>query len=196
MTIYSGEREIRFIDLGPAHSESDCIVYLPKEKIIFTGDLVVWNFPKTKPGVTALTHGSYRMIEVLSALANMDAEFYVPGHGNTVLTREQVVQYASEVIEFLLVMREEARRCFNKGLTYKQAVEEIDYNKLKKWGDKQSLYMVVFANCARAWSEFIGEPPGSLIDVEEIYAKMIPNLDGTYPERIDLGWTKPSGKKW
>ncbi len=38
MTIFRGDREIRLIHPGRGHSDTDVLVYLPKEKVIMTGD--------------------------------------------------------------------------------------------------------------------------------------------------------------
>jgi hypothetical protein len=38
MTVFRGDREIRLLYLGRGHSDTDVIVYLPKEKIVATGD--------------------------------------------------------------------------------------------------------------------------------------------------------------
>ena len=189
LTVYDGIREIDFIDLGPAHAPSDIIAYLPKEKIVYGGDIVGSG---GAPGATSVMDGSYRMIEVMSTLSNMDAERFVPGHGPRIMSREEVIQTASPIIDFLLIMREEARKCFNKGMTYQEAVEKIDYSKFTKWGDKKSLYGLIYGNCARAWSEFKGEPLDTTLDQEEMRAKGgRPGPDGKYPDRIDLGYSRP-----
>ena len=188
LTIYDGEREVQIIDMGAGHTESDAVIYLPQEKIVFGGDICGFG----KPWIVFLDKGSYHMIEVLNNLANFDAEQFVPGHGPTVMTREQVAALAAKTIEFLIVMREEARKCFNKGMTYQEAADKLDYSKLKKWGDKNSLYPFVYGNCFRAWKEFRGESPlGSGHNLEDTMAKMFRNSDGTYPDRIDLGYTRP-----
>ena len=41
MTLHRGAREIRILHLGRGHTAGDVIVYLPKERIIATGDLLV-----------------------------------------------------------------------------------------------------------------------------------------------------------
>jgi len=40
MTLWLGRREIRIMHLGKGHSKGDTVVWLPKEKILFSGDLV------------------------------------------------------------------------------------------------------------------------------------------------------------
>jgi len=40
LTLYRGEREIQLLFLGKGHTDGDTIVFLPKEKIVCTGDLM------------------------------------------------------------------------------------------------------------------------------------------------------------
>ena len=41
MTLFRGDREIRLLYLGHGHTGGDLVVYLPKEKVLCTGDLLV-----------------------------------------------------------------------------------------------------------------------------------------------------------
>jgi cyclase len=162
LNLYDGEREIRIIDMGPGHSPSDVIIYLPKEKVLFAGDLLAVT---TNPPPFQIWSGSYRVIKVLDTLASMDVETFVPGHGRVVLNREETVKMVIGFIEFYMVLREEARKCFERGMTYGEAFEKLDWSKFKKWGEKEGL-RVIRGNLARAWSEFRGEPPGTKIEYE------------------------------
>jgi glyoxylase-like metal-dependent hydrolase (beta-lactamase superfamily II) len=45
LTIISGEREIQISYLGIGNTIGDAVVYLPKEKVMITGDLVVYPSP-------------------------------------------------------------------------------------------------------------------------------------------------------
>jgi glyoxylase-like metal-dependent hydrolase (beta-lactamase superfamily II) len=45
LTIFSGDREIQLIHPGRGHSDTDVLVYLPKEKVIMTGDF--WEGDRT-----------------------------------------------------------------------------------------------------------------------------------------------------
>ena len=162
LNLYDGEREIRIIDMGPAHCQSDIIVYLPEEKIIFAGDiLTIGMYPSC---VEKFWSGSYRIIKVLDTLASMDAETFVPGHGKGVLSREETAKRVSESIEFLIVLREEARKCFEKGMTSEEAFEKLDWSKFKKWGEKEKLGVIISGNLATIFSEFSGAPPGTNVE--------------------------------
>ena len=53
MTIFRGDREIRLIHPGRGHSDTDILVYLPREKVIMTGDF--FEGPATGASTSAST---------------------------------------------------------------------------------------------------------------------------------------------
>jgi glyoxylase-like metal-dependent hydrolase (beta-lactamase superfamily II) len=69
-------REIRFLHFGWAHTRGDGFVYLPKEKILCTGDAVVngpYNF-------TADAHLA-NWPKVIRMAQQLSVDFVLPGHG-------------------------------------------------------------------------------------------------------------------
>ncbi len=160
-SIYDGKREIRLIDMGPGHSQSDVIMYLPKEKVIFCGDLLCVGM--VPAGVEQIFYGSFRVIHVLDALAGMDAELFVTGHG-PVLAREQAVKIIAGFIEFYITLRDEARRLFNTGRSLEEAYLDFDWSKFNKWSTRDKIENIIWGNLRRAFSEFRGEPPGHNLD--------------------------------
>jgi len=80
--------KMTLIHIAPAHTSGDLAVYLPDQKMVFTGDLVATNIPD--PLIHLQKHGtSQGWIDFVSALVKLDADTYVPGHGD-VQTRAQV----------------------------------------------------------------------------------------------------------
>jgi glyoxylase-like metal-dependent hydrolase (beta-lactamase superfamily II) len=66
---------------GPAHTSGDLVIYLPEQKIVFTGDLVTVNI--YRPLIHAAKHGSSEgWIKAVRAMTELDAERFVPGHGD------------------------------------------------------------------------------------------------------------------
>src|SRR5919205_648595 len=45
LTLHRGKRTIEFLSLGRGHTGGDIVVHLPEEKILITGDLVIWPVP-------------------------------------------------------------------------------------------------------------------------------------------------------
>jgi glyoxylase-like metal-dependent hydrolase (beta-lactamase superfamily II) len=69
------------IHVGPAHTDGDIVVYLPKQRIVFAGDLIT---PEVGlyPGLHLPKHGSsLGWIEAMKAVLALDADLYVSGHG-------------------------------------------------------------------------------------------------------------------
>ena len=80
MAFDDGERRVELIRLGPAHSRGDAVAWLPKEKILITGDLCVnWTWGNNASDPDA-DHENW--IRVLDNLATWEAALVVPGHGS------------------------------------------------------------------------------------------------------------------
>jgi cyclase len=70
-----GNREVQVKFLGRGNTIGDAIVYLPKEKILVAGDLLVHPIPYTYDGYPA------EWVQTLRRMAQLDAGTIVPGHG-------------------------------------------------------------------------------------------------------------------
>jgi len=70
-----GNREVQVKYLGRGNTAGDAIVYLPKEKIIVAGDLLVEPFPYVGDGFPS------EWVHTLHKIAQLDANTIVPGHG-------------------------------------------------------------------------------------------------------------------
>ena len=72
---------IRLYHWAPGHTSGDTVVYLPDEKIVFGGDLLVTNRPDT--GIHLEKHGSAAgWIENAKGMVGLDADTYLTGHGD------------------------------------------------------------------------------------------------------------------
>jgi len=70
-----GNREVQVKFLGRGNTGGDAIAYLPKEKIVAAGDLVVYPIPYVGDGYAS------EWIQTLQNLAQLDVDTIVPGHG-------------------------------------------------------------------------------------------------------------------
>jgi glyoxylase-like metal-dependent hydrolase (beta-lactamase superfamily II) len=70
-----GNRQVQVRHLGKGNTPGDTIVYLPKEKIMVAGDLLVHPIPYTFDGYPAEWVGTLRK------MAQFDAQAIIPGHG-------------------------------------------------------------------------------------------------------------------
>ncbi len=89
-----GGREVRLIQVGPAHTRGDIIAYLPDSGIVFCGDIV---FAGCTPVMWAGPLDN--LLEALNRILALDGSAYVPGHG-PVCDRATVLQ-VKEYWEFL-----------------------------------------------------------------------------------------------
>jgi glyoxylase-like metal-dependent hydrolase (beta-lactamase superfamily II) len=85
-----GGVRFEFLHVAPAHTSGDLVVYLPDDKIVFTGDIIADNMPY--PLIHLEKNGSSEgWIETVSAILQLDADKFVPGHG-TVHTKAEIQQ--------------------------------------------------------------------------------------------------------
>lgn len=71
-----GPRGAELVSLGSGHTEADAFLFLPHEKVLFAGDLVVVGVqPSMGSG------NPVHWLEVLDQIERMGAERIVPGHG-------------------------------------------------------------------------------------------------------------------
>ena len=75
LTIDLGEREVHILFLGRGNTNGDAVIYLPKEKIVETGDLVVKPIPYIYDGYPS------EWVTTLERLQALGAQTYVFGHG-------------------------------------------------------------------------------------------------------------------
>ncbi|HWF38715.1 MAG TPA: MBL fold metallo-hydrolase [Candidatus Acidoferrales bacterium] len=73
--------KIQLYHWAPGHTSGDTIVYLPEDKVVFGGDLLVTNRPDT--GIHMEKNGSAAgWIENAKGMLKLDADTYLTGHGD------------------------------------------------------------------------------------------------------------------
>ncbi|HVH55528.1 MAG TPA: MBL fold metallo-hydrolase [Vicinamibacterales bacterium] len=121
LTVHDGSREIRILHLGIGNTQGDVIVYLPKERILATGDLLVHPVP--------FAYGSSwpDWIDTLKKLRALDADVILPGHGP--LMRDTA--YLDSVIELFESLTQQVRAAIKRGLTLDETKQAVDLEKLR-----------------------------------------------------------------
>ncbi|MBI1736196.1 MAG: MBL fold metallo-hydrolase [Candidatus Rokubacteria bacterium] len=101
MRLYRRDREIHLMHLGRAHTEGDVFVYLPKEKVVITGDAV--------NGWTPFMGDGYpdEWVGTLDRLAQLDFDRMILGHGD-VVGREWLAIFRGYVNDLVESVRAEA----------------------------------------------------------------------------------------
>lgn len=100
MRLYRRDREIHLLHLGRAHTEGDVFVYLPKEKIVITGDAVIGWTPFMGDGYPEDWAGT------LDRLAQLDFTHIIMGHGD-VATRDWLTTFRGYVSDMVEAVRAE-----------------------------------------------------------------------------------------
>jgi glyoxylase-like metal-dependent hydrolase (beta-lactamase superfamily II) len=118
-----GGRTAQLRTWGLAHTRADQIVFLPEQRILFTGDLVESRcfaiFPWFPPDDVDVDGD--RWIAVLEELERLEPAIVVPGHGE--VGDAGVVSTAREYLELL---RAETRRLADEGASEDDAAGELD----------------------------------------------------------------------
>ena len=84
MTLFRGDREIQLHYFGRAHTGGDVSVYLPREKVLYTGDMMF-------AGISWLGDGYVNeWPETLERAKALDFELVVPGHGPPFSDRSRI----------------------------------------------------------------------------------------------------------
>jgi len=66
---------------APAHTSGDLIVYLPRQKVVFTGDIIA--VPLPDPLIHLEKNGSSEgWIETVKGMVSLKSDQFVPGHGD------------------------------------------------------------------------------------------------------------------
>ena len=120
--------EVRF--LGRAHTGADLTVFLPREKILFSGDLIVWPVPLIGSTSYPLEYGA-----TLEKLLALDAKVIVPGHGPVM----RDAKYVALLIGLLESIKRQAEAAFARGDTLDEFRRSIDLERHRKaiCGDSQ-----------------------------------------------------------
>lgn len=77
LTLIRGQRRIEIRHLGSGHTKADLVVWLPKERIVATGDLVIWPVPLVGSDQSHVRDWP----TTLDALLALKPAVFVPGHG-------------------------------------------------------------------------------------------------------------------
>ena len=121
MIIHQGDREIQLVHWGNAHTRGDTVVYLPKERIVITGDLLTNGIPNVRSGYPV------EWISTLDGIDKLAWDSVIPGHGNVQQGKtqlESLLAYFKDVVASV-------KDCVAKGVTLEQAEKSIDLSKYK-----------------------------------------------------------------
>lgn len=81
--------KLELLHWAPAHTSGDLVVFLPEQKIVFTGDIITMN--RARPLIHLEKNGSSEgWIKSVKGILALDADRFVPGHGD--VTDKQAIE--------------------------------------------------------------------------------------------------------
>ncbi|MDE2876782.1 MAG: MBL fold metallo-hydrolase [Gemmatimonadota bacterium] len=116
LTLFRGDREIRLLFFGRGHTGGDVVVYLPAERVIVTGDLLVPSLPYMGDGYLE------EWVRTLEHLKGLEFDWVLPGHGNPFQDRERI----GYLQDYLRDLHAQAVALHAVGLSYEEAATRID----------------------------------------------------------------------
>lgn len=122
---------VELIRMGPAHTGGDGVAFLPKEKILITGDLFVNGNPWGNN--VADPHVDYdRWLKVLETMESWNTQIIIPGHGEPATNEELQNQRL-----YLKDMLEQVRQGIKDGKSKEQLIREVDLSRHPVYGKNQ-----------------------------------------------------------
>ncbi len=148
LTLWLGSLEVRILQLGRGHTRGDTVVWLPAERILFSGDLVEFE---------ATPYAGDCYFEdwpgTLDALAALRPEKLVPGRGAALQTPAAVAQGLAGTRAFVSELYGAVKRGVAAGADLKAIYRDVSTGLRPKYG-----HWVIFDHClpfdvSRAYDE-------------------------------------------
>jgi phosphoglycerate dehydrogenase-like enzyme/glyoxylase-like metal-dependent hydrolase (beta-lactamase superfamily II) len=171
LVLDDGKQRVEFLFFGHAHTSGDAFAYLPKQKMVCTGDACVngaFNF---------MGHSdSASWIRVLEKCQQLDVNLVLPGHGPPA---------AKELLEKQKRYFIELRQQVKKGIDAGQDFEDIKKSINMPWYKEWTTVDPAPANIEHVYGELTGRvTQWDLIEDFGLY-------EGPSPTKDSPGWTKP-----
>ncbi len=151
MTLWLGQTEVQIIHAGRGHTKGDTIVWLPQERVLFSGDLVEY-------GATPYA-GDAHLQEwpaTLQKLRDLKPVALVPGRGDALMSPAAVEEGIAGTQAFVTSLYEEVAKRATAGQSLKQAYDGAMQAMSPRYGN-----WVIFEHCmpfdvSRAYDEAKG----------------------------------------
>jgi len=137
-----GDKTVRLLEVGPAHTLGDAIVHVPGDRVVFTGDIV---FMEAHPIIWEGPVSNW--IAALERILALEPETVVPGHGPVT-----DLDGVRGQLRYLQRLTDEARARYDAGMPFEEAVNDIHLEGYDGWLDAHRLY----ANVHTLYRDFEG----------------------------------------
>ncbi|WP_119153224.1 MBL fold metallo-hydrolase [Caldimonas tepidiphila] len=137
MTLWLGKLEVQLIQLGRGHTKGDTVVWLPQDKVLFSGDLVEFD-------ATPYAGDAYFQDwpQTLDNIAALKPQALVPGRGPALQGAEQVAEGLAGTKAFVSELFESVKKGAAEGKELRAVYEETFKTLQPKYGQ-----WVIFNHC-------------------------------------------------
>ncbi|MGB5809324.1 MAG: MBL fold metallo-hydrolase [Polyangiales bacterium] len=156
LSLRVGSKRVELIEVGPAHTLGDAVVWVPEDKTLFTGDIlfkdahpIIWQGPVSN------------WIAACERLLELDVETVVPGHGP--LTDKSGLR---ETLHYLRVLTDQTRLRYDADMSVEDAALEVALEEFDRWIDAERVYV----NVHTLYRDFKGDTKPA--DVLALFAGM------------------------
>ena len=157
LSLEVGGRTVELVEVGPAHTFGDAIVYSPSDRAVYTGDIL---FNGGMPIVWAGPLSNW--VAACDRILGLDIDHVIPGHG-PLTDKSGVVAMRDELVR----TDAEARRCHAEGMDPWQAAQEIYRSSRADMSERGR----VAVNVEAVWREL--DPAHRSPDVAELFKRMV-----------------------
>ncbi len=156
LSLAVGGKTVELIEVGPAHTRGDAMVWVPADRVLFAGDILfIGGHPLLWQGPAA------NWVRALERILRLDPEVIVPGHG-PITDRHGVERLKAYFVE----LEAEVKQRFEAGLDPVEAARDLRLEGFDDWGDAERLAV----NVDSLYRELRGEAEKT--DVIELFARM------------------------
>jgi cyclase len=167
LTIHVDDRRAELVHVGPAHTTNDVVVWLPDEKVLFTGDVVFSGCtPFNLMGSIAGT------LTALDRLRAFGARTVVSGHGP--VCGPEIFDQTESYLRWIQRLAADGVR---SGLTPLEVARQTEFGEFADLLDAER----IVGNLHRAYAEEHGLPLGAPLDVVGIFGEMVEYNGGKLP---------------
>jgi alkyl sulfatase BDS1-like metallo-beta-lactamase superfamily hydrolase len=138
LTVVAGNHKF---ECHHARGETDdhCWIFFPQQKVLFTGDLIIWAAPNAGNPQKAQRYAR-EWAEALRAMAKLGANVLVPGHGYPVFGALKVRQVLGDTAEYLESLYRQTLEMMNAGAALDEIIHTV--KPPEKFADKPYLQAV------------------------------------------------------
>ncbi len=167
LTVHVGARRAELIHVGPAHTTNDVVVWLPDERVLFAGDVVLSG--ATPFNLMGSVSGALTAIE---RLRELDPCTVICGHGP--VTGPEIFD---ENADYLTWIQRLAYHGTEQGITPLELAREADLAMFDHLLDPER----IVGNLHRAYADLEGGSAGRPLDVVSVFGEMVEFNGGRLP---------------